>query len=273
MTQEPFVDPLQTFKAELKAAIDQLPRNPWSFSHQKINGFEFRTVECVDDYDRPFRQWELIGADGESLNITAWAAYEDGTLVDAPVEESFTLPERAAATTPAPPVPVMVIDDGDDTEATKRRAGEVDAAFGAAPFFWKDKQLAPFAIDREGDWLRHRELLDEAPLNELIRLPFAMVMDALRVIWFLAHEPREWLNLPGMKEETTEDGGRRWVRLTGKDRAILLEEKIRAWGAENVAHQEGTLLVNLFYEIYTRAQSTRALAKPGERHDDRKSKN
>lgn len=189
------------------------------------------------------------------------------------VEESFALPERDAATTPAPPVPVMILDDGDDSEATKKRASEVDAAFGGLPFFWKDKQLAPFAIDREGDWLRHRELMEDSPLDEIIRLPFAMLPDALRVLWFLSHEPKEWLGIPGMKEIETEDGGSRWVRLTGKERALILEEKIRTWGAANIAHSEATTAVMLFYDIYTRAQGTRALAKSGERHDDHKAKN
>lgn len=189
------------------------------------------------------------------------------------IEESFALSEGEAATTPAPPVPVMILDDGDDHEATKRRASEVESAFSAPAFFWKDKELAPFAIDREGDWLRHRELLEEAPLDELIRLPFAMLVDAMRVLWFLAHEPKEWLGIPGMKEIDTDDGGSRWVRLTGKERAMVLEDKIRAWGAANIAHSEATTAVTLFYDIYTRSQSTRAIAKPGERHDDRKSKN
>lgn len=184
------------------------------------------------------------------------------------LEESFALPEPEASSST---VPVMVMDKTEDAEDT--RANEVQNSFGASPFFWKEKQLAPFAIDREGDWLRHREMMEDAPLDEVIRKPFAMVPDALRVLWFLSHEPSEWLGIPSMKEIETEDGGTRWIRLTGKERAIALEMKIREWGNSAVHHSEATMLVGLFYDIYNSAQSTRAIAKPSERHDAQRSKN
>lgn len=184
-------------------------------------------------------------------------------------EEDFTLPEPESS---SETVPVMVI-DGASEEAENTKAEEVQNAFGALPFFWKDKELAPFAIDREGDWLRHREMIEDAPLDEVIRKPFAMVPDALRLLWFLSHEPNEWLGIPGMKEIETEDDGTRWIRLTGKDRALALEAKIRAWANNNVAHSEATTAVGLFYDIYNRAQMTRAVSKPSERHDAQKSKN
>jgi hypothetical protein len=183
-------------------------------------------------------------------------------------EEDFTLPESESSAIAAP---IMVIDGVTNDESAKPE--EVQNAFGAAPFFWKEKELAPFAIDREGDWLRHREMLEDAPLDEVIRKPFAMVPDALRLLWFLSHEPNDWLGIPGMKEVETEDGGTRWIRLTGKDRAIELETRIRAWANENVTHSEATMAVGMFYDIYNRAQTTRAIAKPSERHDAQKSKN
>ena len=191
-------------------------------------------------------------------------------MTEAPpeLEESFALPEPEASTTT---VPVMVMDATPDAEDT--RANEVQAAFSAPAFHWKEKTLAPFAIDREGDWLRHREMMEDAPLDEVIRKPFAMVPDARRVLWFLSHEPSEWLGIPSMKEIETEDGGTRWIRLTGKDRAIALEMKIREWGNSAVHHSEVTMLVGLFYDIYNSAQSTRAIAKPSERHDAQRSKN
>lgn len=185
------------------------------------------------------------------------------------LEESFALPEQESSSTT---VPVMVIDGANDADENKR-ADEVQAAFSTPVFHWKNKELAPFAIDREGDWLRHRELMEDAPLDEVIRKPFAMVPDAMRVLWFISHEPNEWLGIPSMKEIETEDGGTKWIRLTGKERAISLEMKIREWGNANVHHSESTMLVGLFYDIYNSAQSTRAIAKPSERHDDRKAKN
>lgn len=187
--------------------------------------------------------------------------------------ETFDLKDTLPNAAPLPNVPVMMVDSGDDAESAQAKSAQVQQDFSAQPFFWKDVQLAPFAIDREGDWLRHRELLEEAPLSEVIRLPFAMVPDAIRVLWFLTHAPSEWLGIPGMKQVEAEEGELRWVRLSGKERAIVLEEKIRAWGAEHVANHEGSLAVKLFYEIYQRAQGTRAIAKPHERHDPQKSKN
>lgn len=187
--------------------------------------------------------------------------------------ETFKLPDTLPPAAAIPGVPVMAVDAGDDEEASHAKAAQVQQTFGARPFYWKERELAPFAIDREGDWLRHRELLEEAPLSEVVRLPFAMVPDAIRVLWFLSHPPSEWLSLPGMKQVESEDGELRWVRLTGKERAILLEEKIRAWGAANVANHEGSLAVKLFYDIYESAQSTRAIAKPHERHDPNRAKN
>lgn len=281
-------------QTQIQEAIKQLPVNPWDYAlgaKYRINGFSFVCCESCDYYDNLFRQWQLVDKKGNYLDVTAWPVYEDGTPYDAnkdnvpckpvpitpepipeEIEESFFIPETHASAAPAPAIPVMAIDQEDATAADKR-AAEVDQSFAAAPFYWKGKQLAPFAIDRHGDWLRHREMLEDAPLGELIRLPFAMLPDALRVLWFLSHEPEEWLNLPGMKEVETEDGGSHWVRLSGKERALILETKIRAWAAENVFHHEATLAVNLFYDIFERSQKTRAIAKPSEHHNDQKSKN
>lgn len=189
------------------------------------------------------------------------------------VPETFAIEETIPLAAAAAPVPVMHVDGESDGMDSQAKAAEVDAAFGSRPFFWKEKRLAPFAIDREGDWLRHRELLEDPPLSDVIRLPFAMVPDAVRVLWFLSHDPSEWLNIPGMKQVDAGDGELRWIRMSGKERAILLEEKIRTWGAAEVANHEGSLAVKLFYDIYHSAQTTRAIAKPHERHDPQKSKN
>lgn len=281
-------------QTQIQEAIKQLPPYPWQFklgTTKTINGCTFVTRESKDFETRSFRKWELVDKHGDSLGVTAWPVYKDGTTVDIAdippkpqnvpitpepieeeIEESFFIPEAPARSYADAAVPVMAIDQ-EDSAAVEKRAAEVDQAFAAAPFFWKDKELAAFAIDRHGDWLRHREMLEDAPLGELIRLPFAMLPDALRVLWFLSHKPEEWLNLPGMKEMETEDGGSHWVRLSGKERALILETKIRAWAAENVFHQEATVAVNLFYDIFERSQKTRAIAKPSEHHNDQKAKN
>ncbi len=187
--------------------------------------------------------------------------------------EDLTVTEDGRAKQVAPPV--MMDDAGDDAELNETRSAEVEKAFAVKPFFWRDIKLAPFAIDREGDWLQHRELLDAPPLGEVMRRSSAMALDAMRVLWFLAHDPAEWLNMPGSKwieDEQDKDKGR-WVRLSGKERAMELESKIRAWGAENVTSQEGTDMVALFYDIYMSAHSTRATAKPSEHRNDDRAKN
>jgi hypothetical protein len=165
--------------------------------------------------------------------------------------------------------PVMFVDGCDDSDrANEAHAGEVNQAFGVKVFHWKDQALHPFAIDREGDWMRHRELLGEAPLREVILLPMAMLLDALRVLWFCSVDPAEWLTVPYMSEVEGQ-----WRRLTGQERALLVEAKIREWAATNVSRQEGSLAVDTFYDIYNSTQSTRATSKPGEHHREDKAKN
>ncbi len=130
-----------------------------------------------------------------------------------------------------------------------------DAGDGVKPFFWKNIQLAPFAIDREGDWKLHRELLGAPPLDEVIRSPHAILPDALRVLFFCAHAPSSWIGLPTMKEQ---DG--RWIRINGHEQAMMLEMMIREWAGEQILRQDGAAAVNLFYDIFNSSQSTRAIA-------------
>lgn len=186
-------------------------------------------------------------------------------------DEDLVVPVEDGRSTQLQP-PVLLIDGGEDPGHSEKHAVELDQSFGVKPFFWKDIQLAAFAIDREGDWNRHRELLGEAPLMEVIRIPMAMLPDALRVLWFLAVDPREWLLVPSMIQEE-EEGETRWRRLSGQERALLVEEKIRAWAQKHVSRKEGSEAVNLFYDIYQSAQSTRAVAKPSDARQEDKVKN
>lgn len=164
--------------------------------------------------------------------------------------------------------PVMVIDSGDDGAGDKH-AAEVNQSFGVKPFHWKDTQLAPLAIDREGDWQRHRESLGDPPLGEIIRNAQSMLLDAIRVLWFCAHDPKEWLAVPSMKRDDEGD----WTRLSTIDRALVVEEKIRAWGRENIANNEQAMAVSLFYEMFQSAYSTKAVPKPSEHSNAQRSKN
>jgi len=182
-------------------------------------------------------------------------------------EESLTITEDGTSKGIA--TPVMIIDGAEDVATDNAHAAEVNQAFGTKPFFWKDIQLAPFAIDREGDWQRHRETLGEPPLSEIIRNAQAMLNDALRVIWFCAHDPKTWLSIPAMVRD--DDGN--WTRQSTMDRAIVLEEKIRAWSRENVANNEQSMAVAIFYEMFQSAYSTKATPKPSEHSSAQRSKN
>jgi hypothetical protein len=179
--------------------------------------------------------------------------------------ENLTIEENGLGRPVAAPI---MLDDCPDTEPEETKTSSVNAAFTAQPFFWKNIQLAPFAIDREGDWNRHREILEDVPLKDIMRLPFAVLPDALRVIWFCAHDPREWLSLSGMVQD--EEGN--WRRLTQKEKALNLEEKIREWSRLHISNSEQALAVGLFYDIYQRAQATRATALPHETHDAQRAK-
>lgn len=163
----------------------------------------------------------------------------------------------------------MPDDHREETLAQDQRTAEVEAAYACTPFYWKDQQLHPFAISREGDWLQHRIALGCPSLDQLIGVPALMIADACRVLWFCAHAPGDWLHQPTMKQ--TEDG--QWQPLTLMDRALALEERIRQWADEHILPAEQVLAVNLFYDIYNRAHTTRTAIKPHPHHDETKAGN
>lgn len=127
-------------------------------------------------------------------------------------------------------------------------------AFQSDQRTWKDTQLAPFAIDREGAWMLHRHVMGAPPLPEIIDNVQAMALDAMRVIWFCAHDPKEWIAAP--------DGERgadlAWHRFTPADRAHRLEQRITEWARDNITAAEIPAAVSMFYELFSSAHSTRA---------------
>lgn len=165
----------------------------------------------------------------------------------------------------APPF-AAVLEDG---PAAQARAQEVTAAYATPPRQWKDIPLAPLAISREGDWLLHRTALACHPLEQIILEPRAMISDAIRVLWFLAHDPAVWLSIPAMK--TGPDG--RWQTRSAHERALELEMQIRAWADQHIANEEHALAVTLFYEIYNGTRETRTAVKPSKHHDATKAGN
>lgn len=161
-----------------------------------------------------------------------------------------------------PMTPPMQADDTIDSQA---QSEQIQGAYAVQPFYWKDKELAPMAISREGDWLMHRTCLGCPPLEHIISQPQAMLLDALRVLWFLSHEPSAWLSVPSMHEL---DG--RWQMRSPHDRALALEMQIRAWADEHVGNDEHALAVRLFYDIYNGTRETRTTVKPPKDYDSQR---
>lgn len=139
--------------------------------------------------------------------------------------------------------PADLIDPGDELENESPAISREQEAFSAPPLMWKDIAMAPFAVDREGDWLLHRSLMGAPPLNEIIEDVGAMALDAMRVLWFCAQDPDEW-NSPARDAEK---------------RAAKIEHKIREWARLHIAADEIPASVSLFYQIYSRAHSTRPI--------------
>lgn len=168
----------------------------------------------------------------------------------------------------------MVLDDPmpedthEERDAQTARAAEVEAAFSAPAFYWKDQILHPFAISREGDWLQHRIALGCPPLDQIITQPVLMIADACRVLWFCTHAPSEWLRIPTMQQTEGQ-----WHTLSLMDRAMALEQRIRDWSDQHILPAEQVLAVNLFYDIYNRAHETRTIIKPHPHHDEAKAGN
>lgn len=103
-------------------------------------------------------------------------------------------------------------------------------------FTWHGKKLAPFAIDREGDWRAHRAALGAPELVKVFGEAF--LSDALRILFFCSHEPEQWL---------------------AAGDSIALEKRIRAWAAENIAAGEQSAATILAIEIFNSAYVNRAV--------------
>lgn len=159
----------------------------------------------------------------------------------------------------------MPFEDESDAAAIAQRTQEVAAAYAVAQHDWKGRPLAPFAISREADWLLHRSALGCPPLEQLITTPQAMLSDALRVLWFLSHEPAEWLARPSMKEV---EG--RWKIRSAQERALEIEQAIRDWADQHVSNDEHALAVMLFYDLYNGNRETRTAVKPAKEHSPEK---
>lgn len=128
-----------------------------------------------------------------------------------------------------------IIDTEDPADQT------TTAAFAAPPFQWKDITLGAFAVDVEADWLLHRRIMGSPPIHQLIADRGACTLDAFRVLWFCAVDDSEWRGKPPSQTDAA----------------------IRAWARKNILPEEMPDAVELFLDIFTRSQKTRAVVVGG----------
>lgn len=183
--------------------------------------------------------------------------------------------ENGLSTAMATGMGATFTDAGEEDEQREEQTEAVAAAYGGttAPRFWKEIPLAPFAISREADWRQHRTALGAMPLEDLITQPQALVPDALRVLWFLAHDPAEWLSTPSMEIADAGTANERWVRRTAQAMAMTVERKIRAWADAHISGAEHALAVQVFYDIFNSSQVTKTIVKADKHHSEAHAKN
>lgn len=138
------------------------------------------------------------------------------------------------------PKKVKVIGSIDDDKAVEQKEQERNMAVQAAPFTWRGKELHPFAIDREGDWLMYRTAIGKPSLAGVISDPPAFLSDAIAIVWFCSVDPREWIGVAPLE----------------------IDAKIRAWAVDNVASGEQNDIIQLAFDIFNRAHTTQAAIKP-----------
>lgn len=118
-----------------------------------------------------------------------------------------------------------------------------NAAFQSAAFYWKDQPLQPLAISREADWLLHCHQIGLPPLSgDLSSHSATFFPYAIRLVWFCAHEPKEWL---------------------GAGRASFgLDKVIRNWADAHVLPGDQPAFIKLAWDIYDRAYLNKAVPQP-----------
>jgi hypothetical protein len=128
------------------------------------------------------------------------------------------------------------IDSPEETAAQLRR----EEASAAAPFWFKNIQLHPLAVGREGDWLLHCRRIGLPPLTDVINDVETFIPHAGRLLFFLAHPPGKWLAS--------------WMVFSPSVSAGRLDLQIREWIDEHIKPgPDVSAAVNLALAIYDRA--------------------
>lgn len=151
-------------------------------------------------------------------------------------------------------------------EEKARAAAAADkrsSAAQAVPFSWRGKQLAPFTPSREAAFHAHRSALNSPPLGDTLADSHAFSADSARMLWYLSHEPAEWLGFLASQPRGEMVAGE-WRPLSAH---AALEARIEKWMDETWTgtKEERTEAYVLCVDILTRSKATRpAMADPAD---------
>lgn len=140
---------------------------------------------------------------------------------------------------------------GDEEQIEADLEKERDDAFRATPFFWQGKELHPFAVDREADWLAFRASINAPELGKVAGGGITFLADAIRILFFCSSKPSLWMPLMGYPD--------------------TLDEAIRSWAKENVPQGTQYEAVALALSIYNRAHATQSVPAPSKKVSQKKS--
>lgn len=137
-----------------------------------------------------------------------------------------------------PPAPPIVMDDV-QAEMEER---EREAAYSEEPE-WKGELLQPFSFSRKSLFYSHRVSMGAPHLLEVLGDSMAFLGDALRILYFCAHDPAEYRHLRAKPE--------------------LLQDAIDAWSDEQVESEEDALeAVTTALTLYNASEVNKAEAVP-----------
>lgn len=154
--------------------------------------------------------------------------------------------------------------DPDFQRRQKEAEAERAAAVQAVPFSFAGKILAPFTPSRERAFHEHREALNAMPWHECLTSPTAFMADGARLLYFLAHDPAQWLNFLALQPKgyfNQEPGTKNQEPVWRENNAhAALEVEIQQW-TDTVftgGIDERNEVYRLCQKIITRASVTRA---------------
>lgn len=180
-----------------------------------------------------------------------------------------TLPEAPPLTANPEPVPMITIPGAASAEIEDQRdqeaAAKRDAARQAAPFAWLGKKLAPFTPSREAAFHQHRAALNAPEFRDALSDSHAFSADAARLLWFLSHEPEDWLNFLAVQPRgewlpDPDDAQHRKTKWHPNNAHAALEARIQKWMDETWcgSREERTEAYTVCIEIITRSTATQA---------------